>query len=217
MGRRVSHTAMRAGDSGEKPLEISPDQRAFCRFLEWLDEGSDSGGQKYLEMHRRLVSYFDRKNCRSPQELADETLSRVARRLEEEGAITGATPAHYCYIVARFVFLEHQRQAPAVPIDAAGLPAARVDPTSENQARMLQCLEQCLKRLEPEQRELILTYYQGEQRVKITFRRKLAARLGVTMNALSIRACRIRDRLEACVRACAGGQTADVFSEFRII
>ena len=67
-------------------------------------------GLKYLEMRRRLVSYFDRKNCATPDELADETLNRVARRLEEEGAIESETPARYCYIVARFVFMEYLRE-----------------------------------------------------------------------------------------------------------
>ncbi|MGH9902780.1 MAG: hypothetical protein ACRD68_13310, partial [Pyrinomonadaceae bacterium] len=72
-------------------------ESAFGRLLDWLDEGVDSGGEKYMEMRRRLVAYFGRKNCQAPGELADETLNRVARRLEEEGAITDATPAHYCY------------------------------------------------------------------------------------------------------------------------
>ena len=66
----------------------SSEQHAFRRFLEWLDEGSNSGGQKYVEMHQRLVSYFDRKNCQTPHELADETLSRVTRRLEEASLST---------------------------------------------------------------------------------------------------------------------------------
>lgn len=203
---------------GKDPSQASTDQLAFRRFLEWLDEGTDSGGRKYLEMHRRLASYFDRKNCQSPQELADETLSRVSRRLQEEGAITGATPAQFCYVVARFVFLEYQRRPAALPAEVRELPApAPDDAASENRAQMLHCLEQCLNRLEEEQRELILGYYQGEKRVKIDLRRKLADRLGVTMNALSIRACRIRDRLEACVRACATGKTLEVFSDFRII
>ena len=200
------------------PLEPSREQRAFCRFLDWLDEGSRSGGQKYLEMHRRLVSYFDRKNCRSPQELADETLSRVARRLDEQGAITGATPAQYCYIVARFVCLEHHRQATPLPIEESELAApAETQAVPDDRRQMFDCLKQCLNRLEPEHRELILGYYQGEKRVKIALRRQLAARLGVTMNALSIRACRIRDRLESCMRVCASGKKTDVFSEFRII
>jgi len=75
----------------------------------WLDEVIDSGGQKYLEMQRRLVAYFDRKNLSNFEELADETLNRLARRLEEEGAIESDTPAKYCYVVARFVLMEHLR------------------------------------------------------------------------------------------------------------
>ncbi|HSO73947.1 MAG TPA: hypothetical protein VLU47_03850, partial [Blastocatellia bacterium] len=75
-----------------------PTQGAFHRLLGWLDEESDSGGQRYLEIRRRLVLYFDRKNCRTPDELADETLNHVTPRLEEEGAIITDTPANYCYI-----------------------------------------------------------------------------------------------------------------------
>jgi hypothetical protein len=86
------------------------DRSDFSKFLNWLDLGTDSNGEKYLEIRRRLVQYFDRKNCTSPDELADETLNRVARRLAEEGGISGVTPVHYCYLVARFVFLEYQRR-----------------------------------------------------------------------------------------------------------
>jgi hypothetical protein len=57
-------------------------------------------------MRERLVTYFDRKNCLLPDELADETLNRVARRIEEEGKIKSESPAKYCYITARFVFME---------------------------------------------------------------------------------------------------------------
>jgi hypothetical protein len=85
-------------------------ESAFEQLLVWLGQDSEPGGERYVEMRRRLVHYFDRKNCLSPDELADETLNRVARRLEEEGTIISDTPAHYCYIVARLVFLESLRQ-----------------------------------------------------------------------------------------------------------
>ena len=65
------------------------------------------------KIRRRLRDYFARKNCRPADDLADETLTRVARRLEEEGITLTETPARYCYIVARFVFLEHLREANA--------------------------------------------------------------------------------------------------------
>lgn len=183
----------------------SPDRSAFRRFLEWLDEGADSGGQKYLEIRRRLVNYFDRKNCRSSDELADETLNRVARRLEEEGAITAASPAHYCYIVAKYVFLEYQRQPARRPValDAASVPVARLPDPGDPAEKRFQCLDLCLETLRPDERELIVEYYRGEQRWKIEHRRGLASRLGLTANALGIRACRIRDRLEKCVKTCS--------------
>jgi hypothetical protein len=53
--------------------------------------------------------------------------------------------------------------------------------------------------LRAEQRKLILEYYQGEQRAKIENRRRLAGRLGLTPNALTIQACRLRTKLEECM------------------
>jgi hypothetical protein len=62
-----------------------------------------------------------------------------------------------------------------------------------------------LDRLESENRELILRYYLREQGAKIENPRVLAEQLGLTTNALSIRACRVCGRLEACVGKCAEG------------
>lgn len=85
---------------------------AFSRFLEFLDNGTPTSGSSYLEIRRRLVDYFDRKNCAAPDDL-DDTLNRVARRLGEEGNIVTGAPARYCYTVARFVFLESLRSPTA--------------------------------------------------------------------------------------------------------
>jgi len=95
--------------SKTKSSTWSLSESSFNSFLNWLDDGEASNGQRYLEMRDRLVWYFDRKNCLNADDLADETLNRVARRLEEEGAIKTDTPAKYCYTVARFVFLKHLR------------------------------------------------------------------------------------------------------------
>jgi DNA-directed RNA polymerase specialized sigma24 family protein len=187
---------------------------AFRQFLNWLDEGVDSGGEKYIEMRRRLVGYFDRKNCLTPDELADETLNRVTRRLEEEGAITDTPPARYCYIVAKFVFLEYLRRAERSETNleestTSGSGAwgaggtAHPEAALESKERQFDCLDQCLGKLAPNDRELIVEYYRGEQKAKIEARRSLAAQCGITMNALSIKTCRIRVKLELCVRVCA--------------
>jgi len=199
----------------DKKKDWQLNANAFRQLLLWLDEGGDSGGEVYLEMRRRLVSYFDRKNCLPVEELADETLNRVARRLEEEGAITDTTPAHYCYIVAKFVFLEYLRQTEHRQISFDELPNSaqqtaipavlpeQVEETAIEEKRLL-CFEGCLQNLEADNRELIIQYYYGEQRVKIDNRRAMAKRLQITMNALTIRACRLRDQLETCVNNCLG-------------
>jgi DNA-directed RNA polymerase specialized sigma24 family protein len=187
----------------------SAEHTAFRRFLKWLDQGVDSGGRKYIEMRRRLVRYFDRKNCLAPDELADETLQRVSRRLSEEGEIRDASPAHYCYIVAKFVFLEYRRSPgrghvslETVPDLSDGMASTAAAPAVEEQGVRLNCLENCLQKLPSDHRDLIMEYYRDERRSKIECRRRMAARLGVTMNALTIRACRIREKLEQCVRTC---------------
>jgi DNA-directed RNA polymerase specialized sigma24 family protein len=187
-------------------------QDAFRQFLDWLDEGAGSGGEKYLELRRRLVLYFDRRNCLTPDELADETLNRVAQKFQEQGEITNISPAQYCYVTAKFVFLEYTRRPeqgnksldefPSSGSTAAELAAAPVNSEGAVKERTLNCLERCLKKLSADESRLILEYYQGEQRGKIEHRRQIAEKLGVSANALTIRACRIRNKLEACVRAC---------------
>ena len=50
----------------------------------------------------------------------------------------------------------------------------------------------------------IIAQHKGEKSTKIDHRLRLAQRLSLTMNALAIRACRIRTRLEACVKSSMG-------------
>lgn len=194
----------------KKKWVITPS--AFHQLLNWLDEGVNSDGQSYLETRRRLVIFFDRKNCPAPDELADETLNRVARRLEEEGKIESDAPAKYCYVTARFVFMEYLRakDKTSVPLDSV-LQLPQVNKLAVTEAeteernlkeKRLNCLEQCVGKLETGNREIILSYYFGAEKIKIENRRALSEKLGISANALSIRACRIRDKLETCVRKC---------------
>ena len=181
-------------------------QIAFTRLLVWLDDGIESHGERYLEMRRRLVSYFDRRNRPSSDELADETLNRIARTLNDVGVIETKPPARYCYVVARFVLLEDlRRERRHVPLDETRVPDVprpfgRAEPDVERERR-LECLDRCLEGLKPEQRELIVEYYAESRQKKIERRRELAKRLGITMNALAIRAWRIREGLMKCVES----------------
>ena len=186
-----------------------PDKAAFDRLLAWLDEGTESRGERYLEIRGRLVDYFGRRDCPFPEDLADETLNRVARRLEETGSIDDVVPARYCYIVAKFVFLESLRRPRQVELVAQSAEAAVAQVANERaeNERTFACLEQCLQSCSIADRALILDYYQTTSGSARENRRQLAQRLEVTANSLAIRACRIRGRLEACVRSCVAAAT----------
>jgi DNA-directed RNA polymerase specialized sigma24 family protein len=161
-------------------------------------------------MRRRLVSYFDRRNRPFPDELADETLNRIARTLGESGSIAVRPPARYCYVIARFVLLEDLRRGPRyLPVEAVRAepgpvsgPAGAEGEQASIREQRLECLDRCLDKLKPEQRDLAVEYYRDAKRLRIDRRRSLASRLGITMNALGIRASRIRGSLESCVDDC---------------
>jgi DNA-directed RNA polymerase specialized sigma24 family protein len=188
----------------ERAFREAPElsQYVFDRLLEWLDDGTESHGERYLEMRRRLVSYFDRRNRPAADELADETLNRVARTLEQGGVIATRPPARYCYIIAKFVLFEDLRrerrhvalEETTINVDRRSFLADLAEDDALREQR-LDRLDRCLELLEPEQRKLIVEYYRDTGRQKIERRRALADRLGISMNALAIRASRIRDTL----------------------
>src|SRR5580765_4894708 len=141
---------------------------AFTRLLDWLDDGVDSYGERYLEMRRRLISYFDRRNRPFADDLADETLNRIGQTLARGEAIVIRPQARYCYIVARFVLLEDIRRGRRrVGVDeswvgdnelsVAQRRAANLDDErSTDIDERLEHLDQCLQELTPEQRLLIV-------------------------------------------------------------
>ena len=205
-----------AGDIPRDERGLTP--IAFSRLLQWLDDGASSHGDTYLEIRRRLVAYFDRRNRPSADELADQTLNRIGRTLEETGTIATRPPARYCYVVAKFVLLEDIRRGQKqVSLDepwradavarAGRLPGP--DEGSAIQEHRLDCLDRCLQKLKPEQRELVVEYYRDTLRQKIERRQALAQRLGISMNALGIRASRIRGTLEACMLSSCNGELKD--------
>jgi hypothetical protein len=193
--------------------DLEASERVSRQFLDWLDEGANSNGQRYLEVRRRLELYFDRKNCVEPAELADETLNRVGKKLKESGAVTEVRPLQYCYIAAKLVFLEtlsgekrspfHRPLNGSNPSNNSGQVGTglQTDSAPENNGKIAGRLEECLKNLPNVDRELFVDYYRGKPLEKAGNRAALATRLGLTANALSIRACRVRQKLETCIHA----------------
>ena len=176
-------------------------EEAFSKFLVWLDPNPDEAGKKYENIRRKLIKIFVCRGCNCPEDLSDETINRVIHKAQEIAETYVGDPALYFYGVAHHVHLEFLRNKPTPrPLPSQDAPL-RTDEEYE-------CLDQCIEGLLPRSRELVLQYYQEEKRAKIYFRKQLAEQLGIPVNALRIRACRIRINLETCVIQCLQQKSA---------
>jgi DNA-directed RNA polymerase specialized sigma24 family protein len=176
-------------------------QEAFDKLLIALGGDRDSGSEKYLEIRRHLTRFFEWRGCSFPEDHADETINRIAKKVAEGEEILN--PSGYAMGVARLLLLEimkgrQREQSALTEIGNAGEIYADPD---DGEGR-LTCLTNCLQTLSPDNRELILQYYQGEKGEKIQNRKKLMDRLGVPVNTLRMRALRLRERLQGCVEEC---------------
>ncbi len=173
----------------------------FDALLAWLDPDRDAAAAKYELIRTRLIKIFVCRGCVDPEDLADETIDRVARRLRDiETEFTG-DPARYFYGVANKVYQEYLRRKPAPQ------PPPPLDESDEVE-REYNCLDRCMQKLPPDNRELVLQYYQQDKQAKIDHRKELASQLGIALNALRIRAYRIRALLLECVQKCVEDATA---------
>lgn len=177
-------------------------QDAFDRLLSWLDSDREEAGRKYEEIRHALINIFTWRGVSEAEELADETINRVARKAPEITKTYVGNPALYFYGVAKNVFLEYQRRAPRVPLDEESLVAAPPEEEEETSALVRACLEKCLQELPQNSREIILGYYKARRRAKIEDRKIMARQQGVSLNNLRVRVHRIRAALETCVRSC---------------
>jgi DNA-directed RNA polymerase specialized sigma24 family protein len=185
------------------PQKMKPgsDQDVFDRFLLSLDPDRERAGQQYEAIRRKLLKYFQWRECSFPEDHADEVLRRMIGKIAQGETIED--PSTYCYGVARLVLLESYktRTRERAAVDELTRPEAPVrEDTVTGEA--LGCLDQCLRKLPAENSQLILRYYEDERGAKIERRQRLAEELSIPLNALRIRALRVREKLEECVHGC---------------
>jgi RNA polymerase sigma factor (sigma-70 family) len=169
--------------------------------LQHLHPDRECAGEKYEDIRWRLTRYFEWNNVFPAEDLVDETLDRVAKKLEE---LEIHDVASYALGVARYVRREAFRQSTRIvsisgEADEGAIPA---DMSAEDQIhehmeleRQRCCLQECIQHLPGEDRGLFLAYYRPEGNVTEA-RHKLARSLGLTMNALRVRVNRLRERIE---------------------
>ena len=177
-------------------------ETGFKRLLECLDPDRDIAGQKYERIQRKLVWFFEWRGCNAAEELADKTIDRVTRRLIEGEEIRAKDPSVYFYAVAKNIALEwwNAQKQSAQPLELFASRFAVASSQVDEAEERFRCLDQCLEQLAPEGRYLILEYYEARGQQKIENRRRLAVELQISASALRLRAQRIREQLEKCVR-----------------
>ena len=202
--------------------ELSAD--AFELLLRVLDSDRERAGEQYERIRGRLVSLFRWRACSDPDELADRTFDRVARRLAEGAEVRVADPYIYFHGVALNVLREHWRGSDRIqrPLDEVPHPKAPVQALESESDRLalrlaterrLDCMSKCLEKLPGDHRRLIEGYHAGGggPGAHIASRKSLANDMRLPLNALRIRAYRIRRTLQTCLETCLQRTSAEPF------
>jgi DNA-directed RNA polymerase specialized sigma24 family protein len=175
---------------------------AFDKLLERFSSNRDEAGIQYELARRKVIRFFEWRLVGTAEEYADETMNRVARRIDEGQNIDRVMA--YIFGVARVILKEIIKERERAPIALDDTPDGLCQSAPEvldPDMRQI-CFDQCLETLEIESRKLILDYYEGDGRAKIQKRQQLANKFQIPLNALRIRVHRIRKTLENCIADC---------------
>lgn len=186
----------------------------FNDLLAWLHPDRETAAGQYEDIRRNLIQFFARQGCDDPEGMAEETIARVTHKVLRLAETFNGPPALFFYGVAKNQILEYQRQR-TVPLtpqhEPSTLPTQQEElERDDRNERLRDCFEECLGRLKPEERELVLLYYEGTGQEKINRRKKLAEELGIGLNALRVRVLRIRAGLRARIETCLDGGPAEI-------
>ena len=191
-------------------VSIEPEQhwsltrRSLDRLLHRLSDEPEVAAREYEAIRRRLITFFSLRRIHLPEAMADETIDRVARRLDEGESVEHVRA--YFHGVAQRVALEsikrQRREWSALERQPSLPPLVVAEPPAEPTETQVSCLEHCLKCLPRESRALIVRYYQTSALSPREHRKRLAERLGISYTSLKVRAHRIRAQLEKCLQEC---------------
>ena len=170
-------------------------QEDFDRLLDWLDGDREAAGVIYEKIRWRLIAILASRGCLTPEEVADETIDRVARRVQDIQNTYRGDKAIYFLGVMNNVHHEYLRRPPLPQLVAT-------EQDVEAKEQMHLCLDRCLDKLAPYSRQLIEKYYTGNKQAKIDLRRRIARELGIKSTTLRLRALRIREKLQTCIEHC---------------
>lgn len=181
-------------------------QSSFDKFLKLLDTDRNEAGIKYENLRRRLIKFFEWRNCEIPEELSDTVFDRILRKISEGEEIQNVTA--YSATIAQFVFKEYlrsnerQNQLIEDAPEIQNIKANEQNLEDERSSRRLACFDKCLKEFSEENRKFIIAYYDTDEPTMINSRKRLAEEMNSSLNTLRIKACRLKAKLEDCTVNC---------------
>jgi hypothetical protein len=181
--------------SPAKKLQVLK-QDEFDQLLSWLDPDPETAGLIYEKIRRRLITILASRRCAVPEEMADETIDRVARRVADIRENYVSEKAIYFLGVMNNVHHEYLKRAEAPQLSIV----SNDDAVDKETVHV--CLDKCLSKLAPHANHLIERYYAENKRARIDLRKGLASELGISLNTLRLRALRIREKLQTCIETC---------------
>lgn len=184
-----------------RDLAIPP--KSFDEILAWLHPDRDQAGDIYVQLRHDLTKIFMWNRCADPEGLTDEVFDRVARKVHDVRPTFEGDPKLYFYGIARNLIKESPKRVKRqVSLEDTDLRAPDTS-TDDEMARMREdCLNSCLQDLDPEKKELILSYYARDKQAKIDHRSEMARKLGISVETLRVRVHRLRGTIETCIERC---------------
>ena len=177
---------------------------SFDEILAWLNPDRDVAAAIYVQLREDLTKIFTWNRCPDPEGSTDEVFDRVARKVHDLRHTFVGDPKLYFYGVARNIIKEiPKRTQRHVSLEDAELSSnSRAEAEQETATLREDCLRACLQKLRQDKRELIREYYAKDKQAKIDHRAEMARRLGISVDALRVKAHRIRTTLEECIKRC---------------
>lgn len=145
------------------------------------------GDKEYQELFRKLKRIFEWNSCPYPEDLAQEAIQRGLHRIKDGTAIWAENPASFFAGIARMIVLEQRKARRMEPLEDADARPAPEMPGFAGLSRteMNLLLEQRLRELSPEERELLTDYVSG-----------IKPKTNLTPQALRVRIHRILKKLK---------------------
>jgi len=167
-------------------------RQQFDLLLSHLSINPAEGGDRYEMLRGRLIFFFSHCMLPLPEDLADEVLNRLARKLEA-----------YALGIARHVLQEQRANSDRErgANEEFHRNVSREMPTIDEEEEIrLEHMKKCLDRLPLSDRVMLSEYYLADGSVKISVRKRLAMTKGMTQATLRKRVFALRRLVQRCMQ-----------------